>query len=83
MLATGDRDAGQVGGVGPGRCARSRDLVHLDPVTLPFVVKNSSQWWVVVVKTFVTTSSSFSVAPRTPLPPRPCRRNVSIGTAST
>ena len=40
--------------------------------TLPLRVKNSSRWWVVVVKTSLITSSSLSVAPFTPLPPRPC-----------
>ena len=35
MLATGDRDAGQVGGVeAPGGARGIRDLVHLDPIHL-------------------------------------------------
>ena len=51
--------------------------------TRPLVVKNSIQWWVVVVNTCFTTSSSLRFCPRTPLPPRCCFLNASSGSRFT
>ena len=42
--------------------------------TLPRLVNTSSQWCVVVVKTWLMMSSSLRFAPMTPRPPRPWRR---------
>ena len=42
--------------------------------TLPRLVNTISQWWVVVVKTWLMMSSCLRLAPMTPRPPRPWLR---------
>ena len=76
-LSSADTATPGVRGVHPARRARSLGIsCTLTRYTRPDVVKKSSQWCVVVVNTWLTTSSSLRFAPITAR----CRRAPAAGT---